>query len=218
MAKIIFVVLIAASLLNLSTSTMTDEDLYVEEISLNNDFEFLNKVPIMNAQKIFIDPGHGGKDPGASGNGIIEAEKVLEISLKLGAKLQAKGYQVKYSRTNSVYLSLTERANMANKWGADIFLCVHANSFTSPTANGTETFLHLNGSKASRTLATNINNALVNQLGLTNRGVKTADFAVLRLTKMPAVLIETAFVSNANDANKLKSNPQGFANAIASAV
>ncbi|MGL4875266.1 MAG: N-acetylmuramoyl-L-alanine amidase [Clostridium sp.] len=170
-------------------------------------------------KKVFIDPGHGGSDPGASGNGVIERDKVLEISMKLGTLLRARGIEVKYSRTsNGAYVGLSERAQMANSWGADIFVSIHANSFTSVSANGTETFLHTNGSNISRELARKINNSIVGKTGTNNRGVKVANFAVLRETNMPSVLVETAFVSNSDDANKLKSNPTGFAVAIAEGI
>lgn len=216
------ILLLAFSLLKVSSPTMTGEDLEVEQSVFDEPeatveyFNRLNNTP-RNARRIFIDPGHGGSDPGASGNGVVESHKNLEIALKVGAILQGKGYAVNYSRTNNAYVSLSDRAYLANVWGADLFVSIHANSFTGSDAYGTETYLHPYGGPVSLDYATRINNALVNHLGLHNRGVKTADFAVLRDTSMPAVLVETAFVSNPSDAEKLRNNPQGFANAIASA-
>lgn len=73
--------------------------------------------------KIFIDPGHGGDNPGATGpNGLREADVNLDVSLRTGRLLQAEGYTVNYSRTTDKTVSLAERANMANEWGADYFV------------------------------------------------------------------------------------------------
>lgn len=172
-----------------------------------------------NIKKVFIDPGHGGSDPGASGNGIIESDKVLDISIRLGDLLKTKGIQVKYSRNdNSNYVELSQRAKMANEWGADIFISIHANSFTSSSVYGTETFSYTNGSSKSKDIALKITNAISSSMKLYNRGAKTANFAVIRESNMPAVLIETAFLTNGSDASILKTNPQGFAVAIAKGI
>lgn len=149
--------------------------------------------------KIFIDNGHGGHDPGAIGKNSREKDNVLKVGLRLGALLQSAGHQVRYSRTTDKFLSLSERARLANNWGADIFISLHNNSHNS-NASGFETFIY-NGKVSSKTksLQNNIHNAIASNIGINDRGKKTANFAVVRETKMPAVLIEYAFISNVSD-------------------
>jgi N-acetylmuramoyl-L-alanine amidase len=79
-------------------------------------------------EKVFIDPGHGGNDPGAVANGIIEKNINLTVALKLKELLICKGFDVKLSRDTDTYVSLTERCNMANDWNADIFVSIHHNA------------------------------------------------------------------------------------------
>ncbi|MGL5066618.1 MAG: N-acetylmuramoyl-L-alanine amidase [Sarcina sp.] len=170
-----------------------------------------------NIGKVFIDPGHGGTDPGAS-DLVVEREVVLEISRRLGDILKSKGIAVEYSRTsNSTTVGLSERANKANSWGADLFISIHANSFSSPVS-GTETYVYTSPSQSSKDLATKIVNSISSDMGLSNRGMKQANFTVLREAAMPAVLVETAFVNHSSDADKLRNNPSGFANAIANVI
>ncbi|WP_338631928.1 peptidoglycan-binding protein [Clostridium baratii] len=173
---------------------------------------------IGNIRKVFIDPGHGGSDSGAVGNGLREKDIALDISKKLGDILRKNGIQVKFSRTSDVYISLSERAAMANSWGADLFVSVHCNSFSDSSANGTECFSHPTAGTSTKGLSRNVANSIANKLVLTNRGHKEANFAVLRLSNMPAILVETAFISNSSNASKLKSRQYDFASAIASQI
>lgn len=153
--------------------------------------------------KIFLDPGHGGIAEGAvSESGLKESDVTLDICKRLGDILEDNGYDVKYSRTNNETVSLYERAMMANNWGADYFVSVHCNAADSENANGTETFFYPNSTKGGE-LALWIQDELVNKIELRDRGIKNANFAVLRLTKMPAVLVETAFISNPTEAELL---------------
>ncbi|MGN1319245.1 MAG: N-acetylmuramoyl-L-alanine amidase [Lachnospirales bacterium] len=153
--------------------------------------------------KIFLDPGHGGNNPGAVGpNGLREADVNLDVALRTGRLLQSNGYTVKYSRTSDKTVSLSERAAMANEWGADYFVSIHCNSNENPIYTGTETFYYREGTKAER-FANDVNNALVAEIGTKNLGIFTANFAVLRLTVMPAILVELAFISNPEEAEQL---------------
>lgn len=163
--------------------------------------------------KIFIDAGHGGKDSGAVGNGLYEKDIVLSIALKLGALLNGRGISIKYSRSTDTYLSLEERARLANAWGADLFVSIHANSATS-SVRGSECYTHPTANTATKTLSANISRAIASKFGISNRGHKEANFAVLRLSNMPAILVETAFISNSSDANLLNTRQSDFANAI----
>ena len=163
--------------------------------------------------KVFIDAGHGGTDPGAVGNGLNEKDVVLNIAKKLGALLNGRGISIKYSRTTDTYLSLEDRARLANAWGADLFVSIHANSATS-SVRGTECYTHPTANTATKTLSANISRSIASKFGIPNRGHKEANFAVLRLSNMPAILVETAFISNSSDANLLNTRQDDFANAI----
>ena len=171
-----------------------------------------------NIRKVFIDPGHGGTDPGASGNGLYEKEVVLSISKKVRNILISKGFEVELIRSKDQYVSLSDRAAQANAWDADLFVSIHCNSATSSSANGTECYTYPTANTSTKSLSKNMASALASKLGLTNRGHKEANFAVLRLSNMPAILIETAFINNANDASKLKTRENDFASAIANQI
>jgi len=142
---------------------------------------------------IVIDPGHGGKDPGAVGQeGLTEKEVVLDISLRLQALLDP-AYGVELTREDDTFVRLAERAEKANDKKADIFVSVHTNGFHT-AAYGVETF-HFRDSEEGAELATCLQEALIEGLQETDRGVKSARFTVLRRTKMPAVLVELPFIT-----------------------
>ena len=157
-----------------------------------------------NGIKIFIDAGHGGRDPGAVRYGLREKDANLDIALRLKNKLEANGFIVIMSRTGDEYHSLNERVNMANASQADLFLSIHNNASISPYANGTETYWCSNGVSGSSQFANFIQSNLLSQIGRANRGVKTANFRVIKYTNMPAALVECAFVSNSTEAELLK--------------
>lgn len=170
-------------------------------------------------QKIFIDAGHGGSDPGALGNGLKEKDVVLNIAQKLTGLFNSRGIQVSHSRYSDNNVGLAERAEMANEWGADLFISIHANALDgSGSAYGTECYTYPNSTDENKRLAVDIASSISSKLGTYNRGHKEADFAVLRLTSMPAVLVETAFIDNVGDASLLKNRQDDFANAIFTAV
>lgn len=154
----------------------------------------------MTKKKVFLDPGHGGHDPGAVGALSKEAHNVLQVALALEKKLIAAGYEVRLSRKTDMYLTLSQRATMANQWGADIFISLHDNSAVNKAATGFETFI-FNGSVSARSikLQQHVHGAIIKGIGLRDRGMKRANFAVLRETNMAALLIEYGFISNAND-------------------
>lgn len=157
--------------------------------------------------KIHLDAGHGGKDSGAVGNGLYEKNVVLDLAKRIESKLKAyKNVQVNQSRTTDVYLTLSERANKANAWGADCFISLHLNAATSASARGFETFIY-NGKVDDATIAFQnvIHQEVMRQMGnVADRGKKRANFAVVRETNMIAVLGENLFVSNSSDAALLK--------------
>ncbi len=152
--------------------------------------------------KICLDPGHGGSDPGAVGNGLQEKTINLDIANRAKSLFQQDGATVISTRTSDVYVSLQGRCDIANNNGAHRFISSHCNAGGGV---GTETFCHPYGSSSSYDLRNKINPELVAHMGTYNRGVKTADFYVLRNTSMPAILTEVAFIDNAGDAAKLAS-------------
>jgi len=163
--------------------------------------------------KFYIHVGHGGKDPGAVGpTGLKEKDVVLIISKKIKALLENHGQTVKLSREADMDLNSSVAANMANQWGADYVVSIHCNSASSPAANGTETFANSVTSKG-KPLAEKVQRNLVNEIKLTNRGVKYANFAILSKTTAPAILVETAFINNPKEEALLKSDV--FLNKIA---
>jgi|SRR5690625_451774 len=149
--------------------------------------------------KIYLDPGHGGHDPGAVGKRSKEKGNVLKVAKKIKVILENYGHTVKLTRSSDVFVSLSNRAKLANDWGADVFVSLHNNSATA-TATGFETFIY-NGSVSDKTkqLQTTVHNAIAKSIGIRDRGKKRANFAVVRQTKMPAILIEYAFISNSDD-------------------
>ena len=163
--------------------------------------------------KIFINPGHDPQlDPGACGNGLREADVALKIGKRVENYLRAVGYDVKLFQ----YDGLGEICFDANSWKADLFVSIHCNAATG-TAKGTETFSS-GGAKSTR-LAEKIQNQLVNSLPVVNRGVKIGErLYVLRNTDAPAVLVETAFIDNPDDAKLLVEREDDFARAIARGV
>ena len=168
--------------------------------------------------KIFLDPGHGGKDPGAVAAGYREKDIALNIAHMVGMILEEAGAEVRMSRERDVFVCLADRAMMANEWGADLFLSIHCNSAASSAATGTESLVYAENGRAND-LAGQIADRIGQDLHLTNRGVKVRpELAVLNSTHLDAVLVETAFISNAQDRNKLLIQPEDFAAAIAGAI
>lgn len=163
---------------------------------------------------VYIDPGHGGSDPGAIGNGIQEKDINLKIALGVRDKLQSMGITVHMSRYTDAFVSLEDIAKGANAVMPDIFISIHQNSFTNPSANGIETYWYK--ADIDKKLATALQNRLIENTGAYNRGVKNEAFYVIKNTKMPSSLVESGFITNPNEANLLK-NPD-YQNKIISAI
>ena len=147
---------------------------------------------------IVIDPGHGGHDSGARGSKSYEKDNVLKVGMRMRTMLREYGYQVILTRDKDVYLTLKQRYNMANNYKAVIFISLHDNSATA-TATGFETFTSNRAGAQTQRLRNCIHDAIIKEIGIRDRGKKRSDFAVVRWTHMPAVLIEYAFVSNPSD-------------------
>ncbi len=167
--------------------------------------------------KIFIDPGHGGSDPGAINTTFNLEEKNinLDISLRLRRVLEQKGYTVEMSRAQDKFVSLSDRAQLANKCGTDIFVSIHCNNFSSTSANGTETYCYRFGISSEK-IAESVQSEMVSRTGLRDRGVKARQYFVLQNTNMPAILQEVAFMSNPEEAQLL--NTPTFRQTVAEAI
>ncbi|WP_283115242.1 N-acetylmuramoyl-L-alanine amidase [Intestinimonas timonensis] len=145
---------------------------------------------------IVIDPGHGGDRPGACYEGIMEKDIDLAVSLKLVSILQNQGFQVIMTRSTDVEIGLYERADLANAAGADVFVSLHSNAAENrPDYQGIYTYYHPSSNRGAR-LAQAIQTPLCQITGGIDRGIKDADFVVLRETDMCAVLVEMGFMTN----------------------
>ncbi|MCY7572291.1 N-acetylmuramoyl-L-alanine amidase [Bacillus pumilus] len=177
-------------------------------------------------KKIMIDPGHGGHDPGAVANGLKEKDLVLKIAMKTKAILEkVYGASVKLTRSTDVYIDLSQRARLANNWGADYFASIHINA---GGGTGFETFRF---DKLSATSSTGkqqkiVHDSIYNKIKekAVSRGTKSENLAVLRETKMSAILTENLFIDREKDAALLKQDSflnllaEGHAEGIAAAV
>ncbi len=156
---------------------------------------------------IVIDPGHGGPDPGAIGiGGLRETNVVLPISQEVVRILQQQGMQVYITRNDeSREVDLPPRVALAEQVRADVFVSIHANaiSMSRPDVNGLETY-YAPGSSSGAQLARVIHNSILRNLNVRDRSVRSARFYVVRRTSMPAVLVETGFVTGAEDAPRLR--------------
>ncbi|NUT38205.1 MAG: hypothetical protein HOV79_34585 [Hamadaea sp.] len=156
--------------------------------------------------KVYLDPGHGGSDPGAVGNGLQEKALTLAIALQTRDILLANyAVDVRMSRTTDATVSLDQRTNDANAWGATIFVSIHINS---GGGTGFESYRYPTSDAATVDMQNDIHAAVLSQMrtvgSVTDRGKKTANFHVLRESAMRAVLTENLFIDTVGDANLLK--------------
>lgn len=153
--------------------------------------------------KIFIDPGHGGTDPGGVANNLTEKALTLKIGIRIRDILLAEynNVSILMSRTTDVTRSLTERTNAANAWGADFFLSIHTNA---GGGTGYEDYIYPGSVAPVTTYQDHVHAEILKVVNFSDRGQKTANFHVLRESNMPALLTENGFIDNVNDANKLK--------------
>jgi N-acetylmuramoyl-L-alanine amidase len=173
--------------------------------------------------KIFVNPGHapnGDPDPGAvnAKTGLRECDIVQAIGSKAAEYLEAAGCETQVLQSDS----LNELVSTANDWPADLFVSIHCNSADNDIAQGTETWFFHN-SQEGRKLAGCIQRQIVSSLPVVDRGLKEAipgvnGLYVLTNTDMPAVLVETAFISSENDERLLTLRQDDFARAIARGI
>lgn len=176
------------------------------------------------AIKIFIDQGHNpqGINAGAEGFGLREQDITYAVGVYLRDILAEDGrFEVRLSRNSpeevlgtSNATSLAARVNAANSWPADYFISIHCNANENPAVNGSEVYVYREGSIAAN-LARQVLDGMVEQVGTKDNGVRVnPSLYVLRRTTMPAILVELAYISNAEDARKLVNDQYAFAYGI----
>ncbi|MGL5257152.1 MAG: N-acetylmuramoyl-L-alanine amidase family protein [Proteocatella sp.] len=181
------------------------------EININ-----LDKLAYSNP-KIVIDAGHGGNDPGAVVKSVGVNEKTLNLQVAniLRDKLTAAGYEVVMNRDTDYFVPLKDRYTNANELDSDLFVSIHHNSAANAAINGIETLHH--SSRDNKEIAVYIQDELIKNTGAGNRGTKVrTDLAVLNGTKMPAVLVELGFMTNASELSKLRDS--NYQNTLADSI
>ena len=198
----------------------------------------------LEVRTVMIDPGHGGKDPGAQVPGLDERNLTLEMAKILGAELKKNGFEVLYTRTGNTYLGLDKRTDLANSSKADLFISIHANANTNPKMHGLETYylspadskdaskvaarensvsvsqvndvqfiladlMRDTKTEESRTLARMVHKNVLAQVragkySLHDNGARPAPFYVLMGAKIPAILLEMGYMTNADNLKLLK--------------
>ncbi len=156
---------------------------------------------------VMLDPGHGGKDPGAIGlGGLREVDVILPVAKKVAEILEKQGIAVKMTRNSDYFVGLDERVTMSREAGATLFVSIHANSIDNrPDVNGLELY-HYN---LGQSFAETVHNAVIDYVNkngfyLNNRRVRSARFLVLRKSTIPAILVETGYLTSEAEAARLR--------------
>ncbi|MCS7234727.1 MAG: N-acetylmuramoyl-L-alanine amidase family protein [Armatimonadota bacterium] len=170
--------------------------------------------PPRGGHVVAIDPGHGGKDPGAIGaTGLVEKDVVLDVGLRLRDALRRQGVRAVMTRESDVFVDLADRVPIALRAGATVFVSVHANATTRGVIRGVETYYL---KPDSVLLATLIQEELGRSVGIPDRGIRTANFKVLRDSPIPAVLVEVGYLTNLEDEALLRT--PAFRQRVAEAI
>lgn len=175
------------------------------DISVNN----IEEKALKTRYTVFIDAGHGGKDPGAIGNGLREKDLTLDIAKRVEAILKGNNIDVIMTRNDDTHTDYKKISGILNSTDADIFTSIHINSNVGTPATGIETFhtrtayLSEDIKMESKELAEKVQSNLISKTSAQSRGVKESNFSVISNTKVPAVLTECGFINNPTDATKL---------------
>lgn len=155
-----------------------------------------------NFRTVVIDPGHGGHDNGGQWGRVYEKHLALDTAYRLESKLKALGYQTVMTRRSDYFISLPQRVTTGNRYNNAIFVSIHFNYTWKQEVSGLETFY---SSAQGQRLAYHVQNSLIKRTRTVDRKVKYARFYVIRHSKLPAILVEGGFVSNASERNRMKS-------------
>lgn len=154
---------------------------------------------------IVLDPGHGGKDPGATGvGGTFEKDVIMNTVDNIAQKLRAAGATVILTRDSDYFLTLEERVQMSNEYNTHAFISLHYNAYPILGINGVSTHYYSGGT--DRQLASSIQSALGQNISLYSRGIIQSDYHVLRENSDPAVLVELGFITNPGDLSTARTN------------
>ncbi len=185
-------------------------------------------------QVVVIDAGHGGKDPGAMANDLVEKNLALDLAYRLAARLRSQGIEVIMTRDDDTYLTLAKRVKIASKAGNAIFVSLHFNKEKSSNVSGIETFFYdphypekfpsiyeavdmpPRKPTAAELLAEHVQQKLVSVTGANDRGVKNYPYYVVRKNRVPAILVEGGFLSHSLE-SKMVANG-GYRRILANAI
>ncbi len=170
---------------------------------------------------IVVDAGHGGWDNGAQFEGRLEKDDNLRLALAVERALRAQGVDVLMTRSTDVFVPLNDRARMANEADADLFISLHRNSFPEQTegTKGVENFIYLTAPLETSGRAAQLVLVELNEVGVQRMiGVSRGNYAVLRRTNMPAMLLEMGFINNEEDNRLFDEKLEEYAQAIARGI
>ena len=216
-----------ASVCSVGTTTQVGSTTYVSELLIPKIRGYLitsytppvvtpDISPRAVSGTVVIDPGHGGRDPGATSyHGYYEKTVNLRIARKLASYLENRGVRVIMTRNNDTFIELNERAEIANRAGADLFVSIHCDSHQSRSQNGYTIYVARSASWSSKKTGAAINQAM-GQTGLSSVGIRNQDFRVLVRTACPAVLVECGYLTNPSEASLL--DDSDFQDRIARAI
>ena len=190
--------------------TVVTKTIYTYQLTQNNGASVVQLVRPREKYKqiVVIDIGHGGSDAGAVGNGLTEKAINFNQGMALYELLEANpNIKVYMTRETDVYPTLEFRSRLANEIDADLFVSIHNNSSSNSSVTGAETLYYPSATdKRGQSIATLVQNSIV-KCGMKDRGIKArSDLYVLRTTNMPAILLETGFISNASEAQLINSS------------
>ena len=155
-----------------------------------------------NFRTVVIDAGHGGQDLGGQWGQVYEKHLALDTALRLEANLKSMGYNTVMLRRNDYFLTLQQRVDMANRYKNAIFVSIHYNYTWKSQVSGLETFYY---SLPGQALAQCVQNSMASHTNTVNRNAKFARFYVIRNSRLPAILVESGFVSNETERKRMKS-------------
>jgi len=167
---------------------------------------------------IMLDPGHGGRDPGAVNGTRHESADNLRLGLAIRDRLRSAGQDVAMTRDTDVFVGINERSALANRKHADIFVSLHRNAFSDQGANGLETIIGPRATAREKKWADIVQAEMLAVAPMRDRGVKPLNFGVLRDTTMPAMMPEVGFLTNTRDNQLFDDNFEAYADAIARGI
>ncbi len=187
-----------------------DSEVIARAESVSRSYEKRTKYPNALNKVVVVDAGHGGAEPGATYGGVYEKDVNLKIAKYLKKELEENGVRVYMTRSNDITTTLASRANLANNLNADLFVSVHNNAMpTKSSVKGTEVLYPsssiVKNGITSYSLASKLQKVVSNDAGTYNKGIiNRNNLYVLNHTKMPAVIVEVAYMTNWSDLEKLK--------------